>query len=274
MNETAEFRRPPPHSSPGALCLRIRLSVWCSHRAARGPGTALRTVKSYQASSLCPPLTGIAPELGECLPAAVSECPPAVVTECPPVAVSECPPAVLYFKADQLYLIELAWCYGFLCDMYTGPEAGGIAHLQSQGEGEAANPHRPVPQGFEPWTSGFVVQHCCDRVSASCCVRVSACCFDRVSAGCCSSVGPRSRTGNRRWRQLKSAVSLTGRTDAPRFRPETETEAEAEAEAEAETESEKREPETETSCTTYSYVTGGQLRTAERQNSDGPGAAV
>ena len=43
--------------------------------------------------------------------------------------------------------------------MYTGPEVGGIAHLQSQGEGEAANPHRPVPQGFEPWTSGFVVQH-------------------------------------------------------------------------------------------------------------------
>ena len=34
--------------------------------------------------------------------------------------------------------------------MYTGPEAGGIAHLQSQGEGEAANPHRPVPQGCEP----------------------------------------------------------------------------------------------------------------------------
>ena len=24
--------------------------------------------------------------------------------------------------------------------MYTGPEAGGIAHLQSQGEGEVANP--------------------------------------------------------------------------------------------------------------------------------------
>ena len=34
-----------------------------------------------------------------------------------------------------------------LCDMYTGPEVGGIAHLQSQGEGEATNPHRPVPQG-------------------------------------------------------------------------------------------------------------------------------
>ena len=33
---------------------------------------------------------------------------------------------------------------------------GGIAHLQSQGEGEAeaANRHRPVPPGFEPWTSG------------------------------------------------------------------------------------------------------------------------
>ena len=36
---------------------------------------------------------------------------------------------------------------------------GGIAHLQSQGEGEAANFHRPVPQGFEPWTSGSEVQH-------------------------------------------------------------------------------------------------------------------
>ena len=46
-----------------------------------------------------------------------------------------------------------------LCDMYTVPEVGGIAHHQSQGEGEAANPHRPVPQGFEPWTSEFVVQH-------------------------------------------------------------------------------------------------------------------
>ena len=32
-------------------------------------------------------------------------------------------------------------------------------HLQSQGEGEAANPHRPVPQGFEPGTSGSEVQH-------------------------------------------------------------------------------------------------------------------
>ena len=27
-----------------------------------------------------------------------------------------------------------------------------------QGEGEAANPHRPVPQGFEPWTFGSKVQ--------------------------------------------------------------------------------------------------------------------
>ena len=43
--------------------------------------------------------------------------------------------------------------------MYTVPEAGGIVHLQSQGESEAANPHRPVSQGFEPWTSGFVIQH-------------------------------------------------------------------------------------------------------------------
>ena len=40
-----------------------------------------------------------------------------------------------------------------------GPEAGGTAHLQSQGEGEAANPHRPVPQGFEPWTFGSKVQY-------------------------------------------------------------------------------------------------------------------
>ena len=36
---------------------------------------------------------------------------------------------------------------------------GGTAHLQSQGEGEAANPHRPVPQGFEPWTSGSEAQY-------------------------------------------------------------------------------------------------------------------
>ena len=40
-----------------------------------------------------------------------------------------------------------------------GPEAGGTAHLQSQGEGEAANPHRPVPQGFESWTFGSKVQY-------------------------------------------------------------------------------------------------------------------
>ena len=40
-----------------------------------------------------------------------------------------------------------------------GPEAGGTAHLQSQGEGEAANTHRPVPQGFEPWTFGSKVQY-------------------------------------------------------------------------------------------------------------------
>ena len=40
-----------------------------------------------------------------------------------------------------------------------GPEVGGFAHLQSQGEGEANNPHRPVPQGFEPWTSGSEVQY-------------------------------------------------------------------------------------------------------------------
>ena len=44
-----------------------------------------------------------------------------------------------------------------LCYVW-GPEVGGIAHLQSQGGGEAANPHRPVPQGFKPWTSGSEVQ--------------------------------------------------------------------------------------------------------------------
>ena len=51
-----------------------------------------------------------------------------------------------------------------------GPEAGGTARLQSQGEGGAANPHRPwsfwnwcdhseVPQGFEPWTFESKVQY-------------------------------------------------------------------------------------------------------------------
>ena len=40
-----------------------------------------------------------------------------------------------------------------------GPEEGGTARLQSQGEGGAANPHRPVPQGFEPWTFGSKVQY-------------------------------------------------------------------------------------------------------------------
>ena len=39
-----------------------------------------------------------------------------------------------------------------------GAEVSGTAHPQSQSEGEAANPLRPVPQGFEPWTSGSEVQ--------------------------------------------------------------------------------------------------------------------
>ena len=41
-----------------------------------------------------------------------------------------------------------------------------IAHLQSQGEGDAANPHRPVTQGFEPWTFGSKVQHPTPEVPA------------------------------------------------------------------------------------------------------------
>ena len=64
----------------------------------------------------------------------------------------------MYFKADHVY-ISLNWPgLEFLCYVW-GPEVGGIAHLQSQGEGEAANPHRPVPQGFEPWTSGSENQY-------------------------------------------------------------------------------------------------------------------
>ena len=55
------------------------------------------------------------------------------------------------------HIIYLHWP-GFEFLQYVwGPEAGGTAHLQSQGEGEAANPHRPVPQGFEPWTFGWRV---------------------------------------------------------------------------------------------------------------------
>ena len=33
------------------------------------------------------------------------------------------------------------------------------SRVQSQGEGEATNPHRPVSQGFEPWTSGSEAKH-------------------------------------------------------------------------------------------------------------------
>ena len=56
-------------------------------------------------------------------------------------------------------MFHLNWPgFGFLRCVW-GPEVGGTAHLQSQGEGEAANPHRPVPHGFEPWTLGSEVQH-------------------------------------------------------------------------------------------------------------------
>ena len=37
--------------------------------------------------------------------------------------------------------------------------------FQSQGAGEAANPHRPVPQGFEPWTFGFIYFPLCPFVT-------------------------------------------------------------------------------------------------------------
>ena len=60
-------------------------------------------------------------------------------------------------KAEHIFHLHWPGCE-FLRYVW-GPEAGGIAHLQSQGEGEAANPHRPVPQGFEPWTFGSRVQY-------------------------------------------------------------------------------------------------------------------
>ena len=51
-------------------------------------------------------------------------------------------------KADHIF--HLNW-HGLGVLRYVwGPGVGGTAHLQSQDEGEAANPHRPVPQGFEP----------------------------------------------------------------------------------------------------------------------------
>ena len=60
-------------------------------------------------------------------------------------------------KAEHIFYLH--WP-GFEFLRYVwGPKAGGTAHLQSQGEGEAANPHRPVPQGFEPWTFGSKVQY-------------------------------------------------------------------------------------------------------------------
>ena len=60
-------------------------------------------------------------------------------------------------KAEHIFHLHCPGCE-FLRYVW-GPEAGGTAHLQSQGEGEAANPHRPVPQGFEPWTFGSKVQY-------------------------------------------------------------------------------------------------------------------
>ena len=66
---------------------------------------------------------------------------------------------VLCVLRPSIYVFHLHWP-GFEFLRYVwGPEAGGTAHLQSQGEGEAANPHRPVPQGFEPWTFGSKVQY-------------------------------------------------------------------------------------------------------------------
>ena len=60
-------------------------------------------------------------------------------------------------KAEHIFHVH--WpCFEFLRYVW-GPEAGGTARLQSQGEGGAANPHRPVPQGFEPWTFGSKVQY-------------------------------------------------------------------------------------------------------------------
>ena len=70
------------------------------------------------------------------------------------------------FKAEHIFHLHWPGCE-FLRYVW-GPEAGGTvyiyilggtAHLQSQGEGEAANPHRPVPQGFEPWTFGSKIQY-------------------------------------------------------------------------------------------------------------------
>ena len=60
-------------------------------------------------------------------------------------------------KAEHIFHLHWPGCE-FLRYAW-GPEAGGTAHLQSQGEGEEANPHRPVPQGFEPWTFGSKVQY-------------------------------------------------------------------------------------------------------------------
>ena len=48
-------------------------------------------------------------------------------------------------KAEHIYFICIGLASNFLRYVW-GPEAGVTAHLQSQGEGEAANPHRPVPQ--------------------------------------------------------------------------------------------------------------------------------
>ena len=65
---------------------------------------------------------------------------------------------VLCVLRPSIYFICIGLAVNFL-RYVLGPEAGGTAHLQSQGEGEAANPHRPVPQGFEPWTFGSKVQY-------------------------------------------------------------------------------------------------------------------
>ena len=71
-------------------------------------------------------------------------------------------------KAEHIFYLH--WP-GFEFLRYVwGSEEGGTAYLHSQGEGEAANPHRPVPQGSEPWTFGSKVQYPTSELLALSCV--------------------------------------------------------------------------------------------------------
>ena len=87
-----------------------------------------------------------------------------------------------YFKVDHVY-ISLNWPdLEFLCYVW-GPEVGGIAHLQSQGEDEAANPRCPRnsnPGPLDPKSSVLPLSH---RPPYT---RIAHCKFQKCSGQSCA----------------------------------------------------------------------------------------